>query len=382
MFKIINNTAHLTINKSINSENVTEWIEIIEGLEHLDNITNIDIMLSTEGGNVVEGFKLYESIKKSTKHTTIELGLITASIGSVIMLASNILVANPYSNVMIHNPFFRGDDSDDEILDIIKNSILAVYKSRFGENESYLMDVETWFNYKDLIKLGLVEENKYENENTIYNGIETKEDITMANIINLMEMSNNLIKDKHKNMKDSKEDIDFNPIISEEIVEVEETVEDEVVEDVIAEVEDEVVEDEVVEDVIAEDVIAEVEDEVIVEDSELVNKINKLELINKELLTSNLEMKAELDAIDNTKKIFEKESLLESLNIRKTDAWMKLELSEINNLVSDLPNFTNSVKIETPEEDTLKYSMLDNSQRAELEKSNPELLTKLFWENK
>ena len=365
MFKIINNTAHLTINKSINSENVTEWIEIIEGLEHLDNITNIDIMLSTEGGNVVEGFKLYESIKKSTKHTTIELGLITASIGSVIMLASNVLVANPYSNVMIHNPFFRGDDSDDEILDIIKNSILAVYKSRFGENESYLMDVETWFNYKDLIKLGLVEENKYENENTIYNGIETKEDITMANIINLMEMSNNLIKDKHKNMKDSKEDIDFNPIISEEIVEVEETVEDEVVEDVIA-----------------EDVIAEVEDEVIVEDSELVNKINKLELINKELLTSNLEMKAELDAIDNTKKIFEKESLLESLNIRKTDAWMKLELSEINNLVSELPNFTNSVKIETPEEDTLKYSMLDNSQRAELEKSNPELLTKLFWENK
>ena len=89
-------------NMFIRNLNVLEYIS-------LDPIT---ILLNTEGGDVAQGFAIYDAIKKSECHVTIKVIGTCMSMGSVILQAADERVASANSSFMIHDgSSFSGGNS-------------------------------------------------------------------------------------------------------------------------------------------------------------------------------------------------------------------------------------------------------------------------------
>ena len=97
--------------------------EIWNGGVSLENVKNainanadaeqIHVHIHSGGGEVIEGFAIYDALKGSGKivHTFVE-GL-SGSIASVIMMAGTERHATPNSQIFIHNPFgMAGGDAE------------------------------------------------------------------------------------------------------------------------------------------------------------------------------------------------------------------------------------------------------------------------------
>lgn len=125
----------------------------------------IHVHIHSPGGDVIEGFAIYDALLASGKKVKTFVEGLSGSIASVIMMAGTDREATPNSQVFIHNPWgITGGDSAEvqKYADTLKEweaKILAVYATRSGKPEEDfkpLMAAETFLDITKAKELNLI----------------------------------------------------------------------------------------------------------------------------------------------------------------------------------------------------------------------------------
>jgi ATP-dependent Clp protease protease subunit len=122
-------------------------------------ITDIDVRIYSYGGDVYEGFAIFQALKKSKASITTYNDSIAASISSLIFLAGSKAVMSEQSLLMIHNPWTTSSDEKSlEILSLIRQNIVNIIAARSGRDKKTVakdMDNETWYDAEKAVSLGM-----------------------------------------------------------------------------------------------------------------------------------------------------------------------------------------------------------------------------------
>jgi ATP-dependent protease ClpP protease subunit len=129
----------------------------------------VQVWISSEGGIVMDGYKIYNAILKSkTKVDTYNVG-ICASIAAVIFQAGRRRVMADYSLLMYHNPY--GGESTE--LKKMRESIAVMVAERTGnpkEDVLKIMDRTTWVSASEALLGGFCDEVEYSKDVNVKHG--------------------------------------------------------------------------------------------------------------------------------------------------------------------------------------------------------------------
>lgn len=129
--------------------------------------SDIRVRVNSPGGNVWEGFAIYNRIRQVRQSTTVYIDGLAASIASIIALGGDRVVAGEASMVMIHNPFtFVAGDSDEmqkaaDTLRKIEEQAAMVYarQTKLSRDEALTaMRETTWYTAEEAVEAGFASE--------------------------------------------------------------------------------------------------------------------------------------------------------------------------------------------------------------------------------
>lgn len=133
----------------------------------LINAANIDLHISSPGGEIFDGIAIYSCLRSHPANVTTHVDSLAASIASVIALAGDRVVMAPRSQMMIHDGsgLSIGNAADmremADLLDRQSDNIAAVYADKAGgtpEEWRDRMRAETWFTAEEAVEAGLADE--------------------------------------------------------------------------------------------------------------------------------------------------------------------------------------------------------------------------------
>ena len=127
----------------------------------------IDVRLNTPGGNVFEGFAIYNALREHPAHVVSYVDGLAASIGSIIALAGDEVVMAANSHMMIH----EGEGiaigragmlrARADALDNVNDALVGIYAERSNLEEDEIRDMmaadETWFSAAEAEEAGLAD---------------------------------------------------------------------------------------------------------------------------------------------------------------------------------------------------------------------------------
>ena len=145
--------SHIYIYGAIGQDGVnTDHVRT--ALEKAKSADKIILHVSSQGGEVYEGYTIYNLLKNSGKKIETIIEGFCASIATLVALAGDTVTMNETASFMIHNPFvgIEGDANAlrkaADHLDAIKNELIRVYSAKTGLNAGDLwemMNKETYF---------------------------------------------------------------------------------------------------------------------------------------------------------------------------------------------------------------------------------------------
>jgi ATP-dependent protease ClpP protease subunit len=206
--------GHIYIYQEIGGAGVTARA-IQRELARMTDAQEVTVHISSPGGEVYEGYTIYNLLKNSGKKINVKIEGLCASIATLIAMAGDSITMTPLSEFMIHNPSgaIEGDaramkDAATQ-LDAIKKTLVKAYKKRTKLSEAELwemMDKETYLSPKEAIKLGFVDSQTERLKAVAYLDI-TKKTNKMSKLEQLIAKVDTLIKNtgisKIKNLETS-----------------------------------------------------------------------------------------------------------------------------------------------------------------------------------
>lgn len=177
--------AKLFINKDIvaDSDKMENWfLTGVDGVSFSDvqdfiswipvDDPRIDIELHSCGGDVAEGYAIYDALRATGKEISATVVGRCASMATVILLAAPIERRKmyPHAKILIHSPYCPGIEGSVDIqaleslksgLEAEREKMLSLYVERCGVDRSLLeeqMAKETWFGGEVAKQLGFVSE--------------------------------------------------------------------------------------------------------------------------------------------------------------------------------------------------------------------------------
>ncbi len=178
-----------------------EFTELLNN--NKDRIVNIDI--NSPGGSVFDGFAIYNALKDRKAPVNIKISGVAASIASVIAMAGDSKPEMPENTLMmIHKPMvFAGGNVDDlkeqiDVLDKMQNSIIKAYKRHSSESDksiNKMVNKTTWMSSAEAENLGFASEIKEEIE------ISNMYDFSAYNYAEIPEEISNRYKSKEKEVE-------------------------------------------------------------------------------------------------------------------------------------------------------------------------------------
>lgn len=143
----------------------------------------LNIYINSYGGEVFEGFAIYNMLKRYGGYKTVVVDGIAASIASVIAMCGDKIVMNEASMMMIHNASGVCMGNAEEMQKVVNaleqmNEVIRdVYIARTGlssEKLEELMNNETFMSAKECVELGFADEVLENNsQESINNAINT-----------------------------------------------------------------------------------------------------------------------------------------------------------------------------------------------------------------
>lgn len=131
------------------------------------NSSAIDVHISSLGGEVFQGFAIYQALKDHPATVNVYVDSIAASIASVIAMAGDKVVMGKNSQMMIHDGHVTTQGNAAELTRVVdqlnraSDNIASVYAERTGMDADVwrnAMRVETWFNAEEAVAAGLADE--------------------------------------------------------------------------------------------------------------------------------------------------------------------------------------------------------------------------------
>ena len=135
----------------------------LRGMGELDEI---HLSIHSPGGDVLDGWAIYNSLKNSKAKITARVEGLAASMASVILMAADTVEIPENAYVMIHNPWGLAIGDAEEmrdtadLLDKLGNGLVNAYTSRTGNSEEDVrawMDAETWMDGKEAVERGFAD---------------------------------------------------------------------------------------------------------------------------------------------------------------------------------------------------------------------------------
>lgn len=133
----------------------------------LFNASSVDIRIHSPGGSVLDGFAIYNTLKRLTGTVNIWVDGIAASMASVIAMLPGATVHIPENAyIMIHNAWggAMGDAEDlreyADLLERNNRNMLAVYQQKTGLSEAEIeemMNAETWMSGAEAVEKGFAD---------------------------------------------------------------------------------------------------------------------------------------------------------------------------------------------------------------------------------
>lgn len=133
----------------------------------LFNASSVDIRIHSPGGSVLDGFAIYNTLKRLTGAVNIWVDGIAASMASVIAMLPGATVHIPENAyIMIHNAWggAMGDAEElreyADLLERNNRNMLAVYQQKTGLSEAEIaemMDAETWMSGAEAVEKGFAD---------------------------------------------------------------------------------------------------------------------------------------------------------------------------------------------------------------------------------
>ena len=136
-------------------------------LDSLNGVEEINLSIHSPGGDVIEGWAMYNKLVEHPAHVTAKVEGFAGSMASVILMAADWIVVPENAFIMIHNPWAMvGGDAQDMIdmadsLLKIQKAIVTAYATRTGLDEEEVeeyMDRETWMNGIEAAEKGFADE--------------------------------------------------------------------------------------------------------------------------------------------------------------------------------------------------------------------------------
>jgi ATP-dependent Clp endopeptidase proteolytic subunit ClpP len=127
----------------------------------------ITVHINSPGGEVYEGYTIYNLLRNSGKPINVIIEGLCASIATLIACAGDHIKMNPTAEFMIHNPMVGIEGSAEDLrkvanqLDNIKQTIIQAYKRKTSKSEEELwkmMDAETFLSAEQAKQFGFVDE--------------------------------------------------------------------------------------------------------------------------------------------------------------------------------------------------------------------------------
>lgn len=156
--------AEIYLYSSIDSVSAENFLNEFLYLENSEDVNQINLSIISSGGSVIEGQKIFATLLGSTKPVHIYIKGIVASISSLIALAGSKVYMYDYATIMWHNTHLGGrepNEKEAKALGALNESLTTFYNQRTGLSSKKIskwMEEETWFNAKDALKNGLVDE--------------------------------------------------------------------------------------------------------------------------------------------------------------------------------------------------------------------------------
>ena len=136
-------------------------------LKALGDVKEITVRINSVGGNVFEGWTIYNLLKQHPAKITVHVDGIAASIASIIMLAGDKIIMGEGAQVMVHKAwvFASGNSNDlesmiDRLL-AIDEQLIKTYAAKTKKDREYIRSLvvaETWFNAEEAVEIGLADE--------------------------------------------------------------------------------------------------------------------------------------------------------------------------------------------------------------------------------
>lgn len=140
---------------------VRAWKGITKGA------SRVDLHLNSPGGDLNDGFAIYNTIRQSKKDVTAYVDGWAASTASLVAMAGDRVVIADNGLMMVHNPWTITAGNAEElrksadVLDKHRDAMLGAYtkKTGMGDDEiKALLDAETWMTADEALEMGFADE--------------------------------------------------------------------------------------------------------------------------------------------------------------------------------------------------------------------------------
>jgi ATP-dependent protease ClpP protease subunit len=130
---------------------------------------SIAIHIISGGGEVFEGYAIYNFLKGINKPKTVYIEGLCASIATVIAMAGDTIIMSPMAQFMIHNPLVGVEGDAEQLrkyadqLDKIKGQLIQAYQTKVQLSADELWNMlsnETWLTAEEAKNYGFVTEVK------------------------------------------------------------------------------------------------------------------------------------------------------------------------------------------------------------------------------
>lgn len=140
---------------------------IKDQLKAIGDVEEIIVNINSNGGDVFSGIAIYNMLRRSKAHVTVNVDGLAASIASVIVMAGDTINMPNNGMIMVHNvwteiagdsnAFKKQADSLERINSVVFNSYIDKSPDIDHALLQQYMDEETWFTAKEAKKLGLID---------------------------------------------------------------------------------------------------------------------------------------------------------------------------------------------------------------------------------
>jgi ATP-dependent Clp endopeptidase proteolytic subunit ClpP len=136
-------------------------------LKALGDVSQINLHVHSPGGDVFEGMAMYNLLKNHPARVEGTVDGLAASMGSVILMASDVIRIPENAMIMVHKPWgIQGGDADEmrryaDLLDKVEDSLVAAYTNKTGKTADEvksLLAAETWMTGAEAVELGFADE--------------------------------------------------------------------------------------------------------------------------------------------------------------------------------------------------------------------------------